>query len=1378
MRRKALWAVVPLVAVFGLLAFWWGFRGQAMLSELADRVAAELTRTLGVKVTVGAAELMTWNVVTLTDAVIYDQQGRIIAKIPAAEVEIDPLRLLWTSQVVESIGRVAIHRPEVSLYREDAGKWNIEQLLKQDLPESRAFRGKLTLTAGQVFLHDFKRDWHISPIAGSLDFAQNPAIKFRLNLRGQEQRARLYGTVTPRGFGVVTLQGQNQDLEAWQGIFPVDWALADLKGRIASLDLTIEKKQESLKFAGEIKPAGLSGRFAGIQWTDVNGFITFSEAEVRVFYTSGKIDGQSLAVQGKVLRPMADPELQLKVSAKDIDPSVWRGKTPFQGRLSGEAELQGSWQNLRIGGKVWLEDGRIGAYAISRAESGFSGVRAGSSDWSVQLADGKGILAGESMQQLNAAVHSRNGQLWLETLSGRLGSGFIAANGKLGPDLLDLQLTGASIPLTALARSHANLLLDGKGDFTGRLTGTPDAVNLSGDFLAVQGHAFHQPFTRASGHLSLQDGSLSLTGVEVRNHSAWHRIDGSIDLAGAHAISLRVKTKGARAEDIVSWLAPGEALTGNIENDVVIRGTLSAIEAEGTMTLTEGSYRGFLLSKAGGAYKRVGGVISLEDFTVDSFNARVALSGTIDSQNQLNLTLAAQEVEAAYIQIKYPYPVQGKISLNGTLTGTTADPEFRGQASSRKLQLNGRDLFDIAGSVVLRRDEIDVSSLRFLLGTGQVRFNGGYREKDEQVYGGLSVENAEVGSLLSILNTPVKDVTGRLNGQIALTGTASQPAIQIFGTLHAGRIKGYALDNIAMDVSLRNRIFTINEFRAKQGSGYIVAKGTADMNGPLALEIGGHEVNAGLLAAWMEFKSEIQGKMNFVAQVTGTAKSPAAALSLEIHDGGVPNATFDELYGLFSLKDEVIQVNQLYITKGEHRASAYGMLPLKALDRKGRSQASGADSMNLRLSLDKANLSILPLLSNDVEWASGATRGEVLISGTLARPIFNGSITVADGAVKFKSLADPLTKLGIDIQFEDDRMNVNHVSGSMGAGTFQIDGYAVIDGQQGIAGYKGSLTMDRLGVRHKYFQGPMNGTIALEMLNGKPGIKGRILFENATINVPGVPNMPQSTLDFALDIDIVVGKNVRAYSPSLYDILVDGGLHVGETLHRPRITGKINMVRGSVDYIGTRFRLDTGSIDFPTPRSIEPQIHLEAYTNLSMTKVMLNIDGPMSQMNLKLSSTPTLTPQEIRTVLALRLRTGDTLPTGMLDSDTLAREEMRALLTTGLRMQVLGEAENTFRNALGLDDFRLVSGSRTTSRELFSFGSVVASGKPASLQEVYAIEASKYIGDKMEITYTMGLNRNEFLAAARYDLTRNFSLNASIDEKNSTRVGVEFRWRF
>ena len=148
----------------------------------------------------------------------------------------------------------------------------------------------------------------------------------------------------------------------------------------------------------------------------------------------------------------------------------------------------------------------------------------------------------------------------------------------------------------------------------------------------------------------------------------------------------------------MAWLAPGEALTGNIENEVRLSGTLDDLELDGNMTLIEGSYRGFLLSKAGGAYQRHGGVFSLKDFTVDSFNARVSLSGKVDRQGRLDFAVAAREVEAAYIQINYPYPVSGKISLNGALTGTLQAPEFRGEAGSRRLLLNGQELFDISGS--------------------------------------------------------------------------------------------------------------------------------------------------------------------------------------------------------------------------------------------------------------------------------------------------------------------------------------------------------------------------------------------------------------------------------------------------------------------------------------------------------------------------------------------------------------------------------------------------------------------------------------------------------------------------------------------------------
>lgn len=108
----------------------------------------------------------------------------------------------------------------------------------------------------------------------------------------------------------------------------------------------------------------------------------------------------------------------------------------------------------------------------------------------------------------------------------------------------------------------------------------------------------------------------------------------------------------------------------------------------------------------------------------------------------------------------------------------------------------------------------------------------------------------------------------------------------------------------------------------------------------------------------------------------------------------------------------------------------------------------------------------------------------------------------------------------------------------------------------------------------------------------------------------------------------------------------------------------------------------------------------------------------------------------------------------------------------------MANVENTFRETFGLDDFRLVSSTRTTTRDPVAFSSAVAAGKPASLQEVYTLEFSKYLGDRVEVTYSLGLNRSEYLATIRYDVTKEFSFNASMDEKNSPRMGAEYRIRF
>lgn len=1377
MRRKACLAALPLIIVIVAIFFWWGARGQTLLGEVKDAAAEELTRSLGTKVSVSAAELTAWNVVTLTDSRVFDKKGRIVAQIEKASVEIDPLRLLWTGRVVEAIARVRLDHPQISLYREMNGKWNIDELLKEDLPESRAFRGKLTLVDGQVHLYESNRSWDISPIMGSLDFAANPAVSFRLNLRGQEKRARTFGTVTPRGDGVVTLQGQNQELEDWQGLFPVDWPLAGIKGRLAVLDVTLKKDRNGVTYAGELRPNGVGGSFAGLDWSEIAGLVTFSDQQLQLYQVVGKVNGQKISVHGKVLNPMNEPEFQLQLSAEELEPSAFAKEFPLAGGIGANLKITGKWHAALLEGRLSVKQGNINGWAISDFTTQFSG-HLSNTGWSVRANGGQGVIAGEPLSQLEMILEQRNSQLLLPSLYCRIGAGAVAANGVLNPVAMEIDLLAASLPMRLLSQQYPELQPSGDLDFTGRLSGPSTAARLTGRFQAVNGSLLRQPFNRVTGNIAIDGGRIQLDKVEALDGKSRHQIAGTLELTGSREINMTVKTEGARAENLVALLAPGEALTGNVENEVELTGTLDAIEANGKITLWEGSYRGYLLTKASGSYRRQAGVVFLEDFEVDSFNAKATISGSLNQKQQLNFNINAQDVEVAYIQLRYPYPIQGKLSMNGVLTGNLSKPEFNGEVVSRKLTLNGQELFDIGGTVILRRSEVQISAVHFLLGKGQVRASGGYRETDGEVYGGLSVDNAEIDALLAILNTPLKGVSGRLEGQIALTGTTLSPALQLFGTLYGGKIKGYSLDRIDLNVGLRNHVLTINEMRAKQQNGFVVAKGSADLQGPLALEIGGKDIDAGILATWLDTKTEVQGKLSFLAQIGGTARSPQVGLSLEIRDGGVTNATFDQLYGLFVLKDDVIEVNQLYVNKGDHRASVYGSLPLKALDRQRRKQATAKDSMDLRLRLDQANLSILPLLSPEVQWATGPTQGEVHVGGTLARPVFSGRLSVVDGALKLKSLADPLEKLGLDIQFQDDKMNVTRVSAALGGGSLLLTGEVNIDGEQGIGAYTAELLLDKPLIRHKVFKGPVSGKITLARQNGKPTIGGVLRFEDSTLNVLGIPDAPATEMNLGMDLKIDIGKNVRAYSPSLYDIWLGGGLHFGGTLQQPRITGKIDLVRGNVEYIGARFRIADGTVEFPSRRSMDPQIRLEAYANLSQTKVMLNIDGPASQMELKLSSIPALSPQEIRTVLALRPRSGEALPPGAMNSDALAREEMRALLTSGLRMQVFGAFENTFREAFGLDDFRLVSSTRTTSREPVTFGSAVAAGKPASLQEVYNLEFSKYLGDRVEVTYSMGLNRSEYLATVRYDMTKEFSFNASIDERNSPRMGLEYRIRF
>ena len=70
----------------------------------------------------------------------------------------------------------------------------------------------------------------------------------------------------------------------------------------------------------------------------------------------------------------------------------------------------------------------------------------------------------------------------------------------------------------------------------------------------------------------------------------------------------------------------------------------------------------------------------------------------------------------------------------------------------------------------------------------------------------------------------------------------------------------------------------------------------------------------------------------------------------------------------------------------DYMASAKGIVPLKALFANREEELNDYERIKLTVSLDQADLSILPFVSDQIDWALGPTKGKLEITGTPAHP--------------------------------------------------------------------------------------------------------------------------------------------------------------------------------------------------------------------------------------------------------------------------------------------------------------------------------------------------------------------------------------------------------
>ena len=745
------------------------------------------------------------------------------------------------------------------------------------------------------------------------------------------------------------------------------------------------------------------------------------------------------------------------------------------------------------------------------------------------------------------------------------------------------------------------------------------------------------------------------------------------------------------------------------------------------------------------------------------------LNGTIDRNWNLNMIASVHEINMERFANKFPYPVSGKGTFAGQIGGTLMDPTFHGILTAPSITLNDQELTDVRGMVDYENRVVSLSQFGFRQGGGSYQASLSINIDTHDADGSVKVQDGDVNAIAAICNFKNEIVSGKVSSDVQVGGTYDNPELTITGQLADGKISGYDVHDVDANLHLLDHVVYIDKLAGQQGTdGSFTADGYVTIGGPIQAHFSAQKLALGMFTKSAGLAREVHGTADIEATFGGTTDNPAADVTIAANNGGFQGSTFDAMNGEFHLKNGLVDVKDFSVAKAingkDYTASAKGIVPIKALFANRNEDLNDYERIKLDVSLDQADLSILPFVSDQIDWALGPTKGTLEFTGTLAHPLVTGSISLSDGAVKFKPLTVPVTEMTAQIDFNGDTMTVRDFSGKMGEGTYTGQGTLKMNGLTP-SEYDFSLTADKLDVQSSFFKGPLSGQLRVnkDKFYGMelPKISGQVDLANCTISVPAIPDSDGELPDIILDADVNVGDKVHAYSSYLYDMYLTGNVHFGGTTRHPKTSGSVSVKRGgTINYLKTEFNVREGTAYFNQVDSFLPSITFLADTRLTQAKVYLSITGPLDNMTFTLRSTPEMSQSEIIQLLTLR----DAYKAGQANLDA------GDLLIVGLQMSFLSEVEDVMRNMLWLDRFTIARGS----------GSAFDTHDEESSKDidVYHVEMGKYITDKVMLKYTQQIGGDDtHRFGMQYDMNDRFGLSL---EKESQKfiVGLEARIHF
>jgi translocation and assembly module TamB len=378
-------------------------------------------------------------------------------------------------------------------------------------------------------------------------------------------------------------------------------------------------------------------------------------------------------------------------------------------------------------------------------------------------------------------------------------------------------------------------------------------------------------------------------------------------------------------------------------------------------------------------------------------------------------------------------------------------------------------------------------------------------------------------------------------------------------------------------------------------------------------------------------------------------------------------------------------------------------------------------------------------------------------SCSVADPCLSGVVRGKDMVYENQTYGTRLTNVVVAGRFTGNRLEIDQLTATAGDGKVQAKGYISLAQADGYP-MNIAMTLDNARLaRSENIAARATGNLVLEKVAGQaallsgslrlPETRYSIVREGAA-QVPvltGIRRKPTAGRPR------ISGDGLAAVGGSLFDLIrLDIALKASDEIYvsgmglesewmadivlrgttlAPRVTGEIELVRGTLGFAGRSFELQEGRVTFPTGDAYDPAIRLLASDTIETVTVNVAVSGRASNPQIAFSSVPGLPQDEI----VSRILFGDSITTlSPLQAVQLA-SSLNTLSSGGGGLSPLG----ALQSATGIDRLRVLGPDDTVGR-----GTALAAGQYIT-KDIYLeviTDARGYTATQLEISLTRALS--------------------------------------